>query len=52
MDGDLVLLQEIINVAVKHRACVIIDEAHGLGVFGGNGIGVLAEYGLKMPVQP
>jgi 8-amino-7-oxononanoate synthase len=25
---------------------VIVDEAHGLGVFGENGIGVLAEFGL------
>jgi 8-amino-7-oxononanoate synthase len=47
MDGDLAPLQETLNVAMKHGACVIVDEAHGLGVFGENGIGVLAEYGLE-----
>ena len=34
MDGDRAPLEEIFDVALKHKACVIVDEAHGLGVFG------------------
>ena len=47
MDGDLAPLKKILQTAFQHRACVVVDEAHGLGVFGGNGMGVLAEYGLE-----
>ena len=32
---------------MKYNACVIVDEAHGLGVYGRNGMGVLEECGLE-----
>lgn len=34
MDGDVAPLKEILDVALKYDANVIVDEAHGLGVFG------------------
>jgi len=47
MDGDSAPLQEILDTAFTYNACVIVDEAHGLGVLGGNGLGLLEEYELE-----
>ena len=41
MDGDIAPLREILDLSSKFQACVIVDEAHGLGVFGEHGMGVL-----------
>jgi 8-amino-7-oxononanoate synthase len=35
MDGDRAPVNEIFQIALQYQACVIVDEAHGLGVFGG-----------------
>ncbi|KAL3937238.1 MAG: hypothetical protein SGARI_002205 [Bacillariaceae sp.] len=35
MDGDAAPLQQIMDCCLRHDACVVVDEAHGLGVFGG-----------------
>ena len=47
MDGDSAPLKEILDMALAHNACVIVDEAHGLGVLGENGLGLLEEYRLE-----
>jgi 8-amino-7-oxononanoate synthase len=47
MDGDIGPLSEILVLALLYNASVIVDEAHGLGVFGSNGMGVLAELRLE-----
>jgi len=47
MDGDAAPLKEILDMALSYNACVIVDEAHGLGVLGENGLGLLEEDGLE-----
>jgi len=34
MDGDIAPLKEILDLALQYRAHVIVDEAHGFGIFG------------------
>ncbi|MBF6329483.1 aminotransferase class I/II-fold pyridoxal phosphate-dependent enzyme [Nocardia transvalensis] len=40
MDGDVVRLPDIIEVARKHDCSIMIDEAHSFGVLGERGLGV------------
>jgi 8-amino-7-oxononanoate synthase len=47
MDGDAAPLREILDMALSYNACVVVDEAHGLGILGDNGLGLLEEHGLE-----
>ena len=47
MDGDAAPLKEILDMAFAYNVCVIVDEAHGLGILGNNGLGLLEEQGLE-----
>ncbi|MEQ1738301.1 MAG: 8-amino-7-oxononanoate synthase [Methyloglobulus sp.] len=47
MDGDTAPLQALSDIAKKHFAWVMVDDAHGLGVLGDNGGGILEQTGLK-----
>jgi 8-amino-7-oxononanoate synthase len=47
MDGDLSPLQDIADVAQRHGAMVMVDEAHATGVFGPNGSGLVRGWGLE-----
>ena len=38
MEGDVANLPEIVRLAKKYNASVMVDEAHGLGVFGEGGV--------------
>lgn len=40
MDGDYPNLPEFIAIKQKHRAFLMVDEAHSLGVLGENGLGI------------
>ena len=51
MDGDLAPLQGIVALARRHRALVLVDEAHATGVIGPGGRGLVAELGLQRDVD-
>ena len=46
MDGDLAPLPEILDLANRFDAYVIIDDAHGFGVLGTNGGGITSHFSL------
>ena len=51
MEGDLAPLPEIVRLKHKYNASIMVDEAHGLGVFGKNGRGVCDHFGLTDEVD-
>ena len=52
MEGDLAKLPEIIDLKHKYpNTIVMVDEAHGLGVFGKDGRGVCNHFGLTDEVD-
>ncbi len=51
MEGDLANLPEIVRLKHKYNASIMVDEAHGLGVFGKQGRGVCNYMGLTDEVD-
>ncbi len=47
MDGDLAPLREIMDLATKYDCMVLVDEAHGTGVFGDRGGGLTNAVGIQ-----
>lgn len=47
MDGDTPNLEELVNLADKYEAHIVIDEAHALGVFGNHGEGLVQSLQLQ-----
>lgn len=46
MDGDIIDLPRLVEVCRRHRAWLMIDEAHSLGVLGEQGRGIEEHFGL------
>ena len=51
MEGDLAKLPEIIELKHKYNCSVMVDEAHGLGVFGKQGRGACDHFGVTDDVD-
>jgi len=47
MDGDISPLVEIVKICEKNDSLLIVDEAHGVGVFGEIGEGLVGQLGLE-----
>lgn len=47
MEGDLAKLPEIVELKHKYNCSIMVDEAHGLGVFGESGRGVCHHFGVQ-----
>ncbi|WP_334028246.1 aminotransferase class I/II-fold pyridoxal phosphate-dependent enzyme [Alteromonas sp. P256] len=52
MDGDRAPVKEIAALAEQHRAWFMLDDAHGMGVYGDNGFGTVEELKLSQSQVP
>ena len=52
MDGDLAPLADLADVAQKNDAWLMVDDAHGFGVLGDTGAGIVEEFNLGMQEVP
>jgi len=46
MDGDIALLDQLANVAEENKLMLMVDDAHGEGVLGRGGRGIVDHFGL------
>lgn len=51
MEGDVANLPEIVRLAKKYDCSVMVDEAHGIGVFGPGGRGTCHHFGVQDDVD-
>ena len=51
MEGDIVKLPEIVALAEKYNASIMVDDAHSIGVIGVNGSGTASHFGLTDKVD-
>ena len=51
MEGDVANLPKIVELCKQYNAALMVDEAHGIGVFGRNGRGVCDHFGVTDDVD-
>jgi len=51
MEGDIIKLPEVVRLAEKYNASIMVDDAHSLGVIGKNGSGTASHFGLTDKVD-
>lgn len=47
MDGDLAPVKQLIKIAEQYDALLMVDDAHGFGVLGENGHGILEKFNIR-----
>jgi 8-amino-7-oxononanoate synthase len=52
MDGDFAPLDKLAAAAKRHDAWLMVDDAHGLGVIGEHGGGIIEHFGLSQDDVP
>lgn len=51
MEGDIVKLPQLVKLAEKYNATIMVDDAHALGVIGVKGAGTASHFGLTNKVD-
>jgi len=51
MEGDIIRLPEVVKLADKYNASIMVDDAHSIGVLGKNGSGTASHFGLTSKVD-
>jgi len=51
MEGDIIKLPELVQLADKYNASIMVDDAHSLGVLGKHGSGTASHFGLTDKVD-
>ena len=51
MEGDIIRLPEVVKLADKYNASIMVDDAHSIGVLGKNGSGTASHFGLTKKVD-
>ena len=49
MDGDIAPLPQLLALCERHKAWLVVDDAHGFGTLGATGRGALEHFGLRSP---
>ncbi|MBU3022478.1 8-amino-7-oxononanoate synthase [Aestuariibacter sp. A3R04] len=52
MDGDAAPVRDMAEMCRQHDAWLMLDDAHGFGVFGDNGLGTVEQYQLSQQDAP
>jgi 8-amino-7-oxononanoate synthase len=52
MDGDMAPVPELLALCERHDALLVLDDAHGFGVLGRTGRGVLEHFSLPLTPHP
>jgi len=52
MDGDRAPLEDLADISANHNAWLMVDDAHGFGVLGANGGGLVEHLNLSLDQVP